>query len=58
MRVSAIRSTRYTPFRRDTYTPYPGVVQRRILSRILDAALVGAIGLAIGAIVLFLTALG
>lgn len=53
MKTNAIRSTRYTSYRRDPCMPYPGVTApRRFWEKLLDAALAASI--TIGAIVILM----
>lgn len=48
-------ASRYTTYRRNTYTPYPGAAtNRHFWSRLLDAVLAAAITLAVLVILLFL----
>lgn len=55
MKDTVIRSTRYTTYRRNTYTPYPGAAAcRRFFNRLLDAALAASITIAVIVILLFL----
>lgn len=56
--MKAIVTSRYTVYRRNTYTPYPGAAaRRRLFDRLLDAALAAAITLAVVVILLFLVIL-
>lgn len=58
MKLTVVRPSRYTDYRRNTFTPYPGVENRRtFLAKLVDAALAAVIAVSIVAVLLFLLAL-